>query len=1256
MIEDTAKYKLDWTAFRRLSGDDRLNFECLCRTLVKSCFGGIGELFERRNLEGIEFGLRTTKRSQAFGASGTVVGWQCKCFDHYLADGRLSASAKKQIADSLAKTSHDVSIWYLCLQHKPYAEDYVFLKELEATHQNVTIRVWSECDYIEMMDIIAEGPWIRRAYFGDWAVTDEWLALALDKASAGIRHRWPEGLYVATRADESISRALLSPKGWRMELGQINEIRKFVDAWDALVQDKEAEWHEVKTQVNWCFENLLSPCASEVKDDVMACIDSTLEVLARLYHRLKRSRSNKTFSLYNVMAGLNRLRKIRDAVRNETREKLIAVVSDAGFGKTCLSLSVVFPVQDGADRCVRPAGVLFQGNMLAKGDGMDELARRYGTGGCSFGSMEELLFVVDAAAKRHRCCLPIVVDGLNEAERPGDWKDILVGLKHLVLTKFGNLLVVVTLRTGEVSTSIWKRPSDRSAERRRYVDISLPDNTRLVYIPPLGVFEIAKRYFEFYKIGVDRFALPPVLRHPLAIRYYCECENPDRKDFCVPESIPEELTGVFEKRMRHMATNVARNLTSGGSETTEDVLRDIWLIGRVFWNARSRSVDEGVLEQEMTGGSSRWANSRTRLFVEEGLLLLDQPDEECDHRRCKIAYDALAGFLIAYYLFHSHVSLDDGADHPLISDIVMAYVSLWSSERSDYVGEHVPEWVIPLLPRCFIRLAKGHVSSRMIGEVLSAGLKDPELRKECFEKVVSSIGQVNLLWNGGFLDKLLSRFSLAERDLSWGRWVYDQRVSIWSMISSRLEEYDESTCFVLKWLLSSNVREIRDRATRRLVEIGKKYPLLMFEFISNNLTENDPYVGERLLAVGYGVSLSLPDRNLIGTYARKVKGLMDDGKVPLLARHYLALDYILSTLSLVQSVSPVVILPRKNGGMGTYDKDILSQVDPALGMDFKAYALTRLVGAMPYQMDGSDYLSLELRIKQRIATMGYRWNLFKDIDWGISEYRWSESLEQDDGLHIERFGHKYCMIAYLNELAEHTGDGIPERQREYSDIDPTFPTAPGPIPAAEQLVLDTNSLDDATWLKQGVPDDISRFLVREFDEADGEWVLLWGHYETTEGSLRQLRVSETTVFSTNPNERVQFGDIPEHYYVFYGEIPLRDDHASVRTPYVDYTWGSFYSPEHEGCGAIMPSARFLREMELSLVDGNWQTVDCNGRIATRYYNHGLYARKDLVLGFAARHHVQARQIVSGERNLREDDSEISGIKAYSEFRFVKQIL
>src|SRR5205085_539095 len=111
---------------------------------------------------------------------------------------------------------------------------------------------------------------------------------------------------------------------------------------------------------------------------------------------------------------------------------------DAGRGKTYLAAELTSPSQE------RPAGIVIRGRDLASRGSLDDLARRLG--GIDVTSFEQLVAALDAAGSRLGRRLPIVIDGLNEAENPRDWRDLLAPLPTL-LRDYPHVLLLVTLRS-----------------------------------------------------------------------------------------------------------------------------------------------------------------------------------------------------------------------------------------------------------------------------------------------------------------------------------------------------------------------------------------------------------------------------------------------------------------------------------------------------------------------------------------------------------------------------------------------------------------------------------------------------------------------------------------------------------------------------------------------------------------------------------------------------------------------------------------
>lgn len=85
------------------------------------------------------------------------------------------------------------------------------------------------------------------------------------------------------------------------------------------------------------------------------------------------------------------------------------------------------------------------GKNLHSGQGLDDLVTAFKISGRPAESFDRLIEAVDAAGQRAGKRIPIVIDGLNEAEDPRNWRDELSRADEL-LKNFPYVLLVVTLR------------------------------------------------------------------------------------------------------------------------------------------------------------------------------------------------------------------------------------------------------------------------------------------------------------------------------------------------------------------------------------------------------------------------------------------------------------------------------------------------------------------------------------------------------------------------------------------------------------------------------------------------------------------------------------------------------------------------------------------------------------------------------------------------------------------------------------------
>lgn len=115
--------------------------------------------------------------------------------------------------------------------------------------------------------------------------------------------------------------------------------------------------------------------------------------------------------------------------------------------------------------------------------------------------------------------------------------------------------------------------------------------------------------------------------------------------------------------------------------------------------------------------------------------------------------------------------------------------------------------------------------------------------------------------NFNFTSQLLYEMSMADRDLVWSEFIRERNHKVFSNF---IEQFENATkqndtsndrlrleAKKIMWTLTSNVRGLRDKATKALYWYARMYPSDFFELLEYSLSINDPYVSERMLAAYY---------------------------------------------------------------------------------------------------------------------------------------------------------------------------------------------------------------------------------------------------------------------------------------------------------------------------------------------------------------------------------------------------------------------
>lgn len=1180
---------VNWDRFARLSDAPTKNFEMLCRSLIRRHYGQYGDFRALANQPGIEFHLKLHTACN-LGDPGRWYGWQCKWYD--LPSGKaIGTTRRKEIKEALAKTEAtlpELTDWVLWTRHPLTKGDQQWFCNLPTRmrlHMNTSA---------EVEDLLC-GPAaiLRESYFGEMVFTPKLLADLHREAVAPIRTRWQPEVHQVVNAERALRRALGSVDAWSnlpALAGQLTEGVTAVEADLAKVPVALAERVNALTQTALTLASALEEVYAALGNGDYEILRQQLEgyeIQGRewdyLLRRLRADRSPAVLPATNLVADLHASHQAINRLGRALAARIIAVVADAGDGKTELSIQLTVPTE------TRPAGILLLGRDLHARQGLDDLARRIMPYGKPVPSFEALAAAVDAAARRAGRRLPIIIDGLNEAQDPRDWKVALASVAVL-LERYPFVLLICTLRS-------------------EFVRDALPEDLLKLKLPGFeqDTIEAIRRYFDYYRIDATDAELPlKMLEHPLKLRMFCEVTNPERKQVVGIEAMPGSLTSVFDRYLDQVAQRIAELSSISWRYYESDVRTKLNEIGKVLWETNARSVDLDELRHRLSD-APQWDQSIVRLLESEGVLMRTTRNrEQPGTNELAISYDLLAGHLIADALLNqfggrdfkewlrrpqtaARFSMDYDTRHTLATDIFRALVGL--APRRLYRQQLWPMLDEPLRTdalREAALLEANYLDSDTIAELAELVILPPMDRRDLFARLQITRGARSHPLDAEFLDTVLRPLPIADRDLRWSEWLRRQQDEIIEDIqhlerrwqTGRVEGKGEQLrARWVMWTLTSTVRLLRDHATRALYWFGSGNPSALFALTLDALSVNDPYVPERMLAACYGVALSLwaDTRNpkvrdaLPGFANDLVKQIFLPGaQYP--TRHVLMRDYAIGVIVLAAKIAPDYIPeerftylkpPFEHMPSPFRDAAEISEADvirakDAIRTDFGNYTIGNLIPhRRNYDFDNIEYCAVLKQIKSRILALGYSPERFQDIDRQIGSDAWRDGRRGREK--SDRYGKKYSWIAYFEMYGVRSDAGLLPEWRDESrptdaDLDPSFPeSATVWFPSLPELFHDTPT-DPYGWVAKGPIPRYDNLLSAEvIDGQPGPWVLIDGFINQVAmnderrvfsflcGVLVKSRQANKLLAAFNaipyPGNHA-IPEPPERYYTYAGEMPL----------------------------------------------------------------------------------------------------------------------
>lgn len=1185
---------MDLTDLERLPGAADENFEVLTRAIVSRRYGRQGTIRERRNQPGVEFYLRI-EHSGALGDPGRVWGWSCKWFI-LGKDNELTSGQRKQIEESIDKAIKYVGSltdFVLCLPQRPAKKDEEWIDGLGKA-RDISTKLWAAENFDTELSGCDE---LRATFFGELVLAPDVLARAHERSVAPVKARWVPLLHTSNHVEDRIDRLLLRPASFR-----------WLDEHTAAIATRTGALRDALADIGDGARAIAEEIANDLDrfvSDLRAIIDAghnhqpnevrervsdlqppatTARALRRFVLQLRKRRLPVALAVTGLGAEIRDIVQWLQDTQVDAQAPLIAIVAPAGQGKTHLAAQLTAP----GDRAT--AGVFIQGGHLRAGGSLDDLARRIP--GLKVERFEDLLEALNSAGARAGSRIPLVIDGLNEAERPSEWRVLLAELAP-ALGDYPNVMMIVTLREALAPDAV-------------------PDTATTMELEwhQAEVNDIVHVYFDHYLIDPAGAWLPTgMFSNPLFLRIYCEAANHNRQHAVGAEALPTSLVGVFERYRDGVTQRLALD-PARRPVPADQIKRRLATLAMQMWTRRSRRLPSDEVKATLDGGETNWDESLFRRMEEEGVLFREEVDGG-DDTQTGILFDRFAGYLIADALLMrmTFAEVDERLAEP----------TLWTSllgEDGHPLGEDVAIGLIGLVPRRFAahhlwRLAPQEHRSWVLAQELdseseflddgtvdelatlitTANRRSPEprgyVRRHPFDRLWEVRRSPGHRLNANFLDRALRLLPLPERDRRWTEWIrhrtgnpllddlvddLKQVIGRWNETLDRIEG-DDLDALAMVWLLTSTNQDVRDLATKALQRYGRPEPKRLFDLASRMLDVDDPYVVERVVGAAFGAASvhQMPDPGgafecaLAGWLVELRDHFLTYGATP--TSHELLRSYVRATYEFAGTLHPGAVPDGVDPFALTFaaippalvmadDDPNAKECDSTFGMDFENYVIgSAIEDRGNYDFKNADFRRARGEVMARVWELGWRAALLGDVDQAIAE---NSSRFGRARAKVERYGKKYGWIAYYELIGRLADAGRnPDRwwvgggRHVQPDIDPTFPIEPPAAPLQLPAWAPTSPVDDEDWLRTGAVNvPVELWSPEDIFGVGGGWLLVEGFLEHRRDGRKVFGFFRTILLEpadVGPAHELAgglkylgnhfFPELPTIRGVFAGEIP-----------------------------------------------------------------------------------------------------------------------
>ncbi|NQW87682.1 MULTISPECIES: hypothetical protein [unclassified Frigoribacterium] len=633
-------------------------------------------------------------------------------------------------------------------------------------------------------------------------------------------------------------------------------------------------------------------------------------------------------------------------------------------------------------------------------------------------STDELLMLLDAAAEATGNTSLLIIDAVNESDKPARWPDAARALQTKV-ARFPRVALVMSCRSEFVEDVIG--------------DLKLPKSEHKGFDESVDI--AIQRFAEVYGIDAPTFpVLNTEFNNALYLRLTCEALSElGTSRFILGAAGLTVVSDAFIEAMNQRLSAAARCDFDRHDNLVQAAIDEIVKAKGPYW----RSAEISRITKEILPRRS-WSESLMKGMLDEGVLIRVGGD------RIAFGYQRLGDIARAKHLTGQSLSeikawlIDPEKsvhrERGVLSTLAILLPETHDVELVDLMAEGAR--IAPYLVDGFIEsltLRDAAVVSEKTKSWLNLLLTEPRFASDVWSQLVRLACLPSHPLNAVWLHDYLSAQLVADRDATWTtflsgaldleahspvrtllEWVWPVDADLKATLSPQTTEL---STLLLGWFTTASDRAVRDHATKALVAVGEAHPQAFAVSLSRLLKVNDPYVLERVAGAACGIALRSGDEAGIVTIAEKLAVFVFPGW----PKHLLTRDYIRRVFDRAsragfsvppgpaktqwtEEASPLENIEEKAAA----PEHLYSSVCNSLNGDFGRYIVEPSIRDL-HVPDEEAFLELAKRlIFDRVIGLGWTPEKLGEFDKRLRHARSQDS--------VERFGKKYQWIGFYEVL------------------------------------------------------------------------------------------------------------------------------------------------------------------------------------------------------------------------------------------------